>query len=115
MPALAGSRSFLIKFKKLNNQPVATASQHKQGMAIATVPEIQDKQGMATASWHSPTVALWQLLLFSEQWHWLYRNVQKQQSAVGEQSTAMALATVQQSKLCFASIVAVLSLGGGRF
>jgi len=34
---------------------------------------------------------------------------------VGEQPTAMALATVQQSKLCFASIVAVLSLGGGRF
>jgi len=24
-------------------------SQHKQGMAIATVPEIQDKQWMATA------------------------------------------------------------------
>jgi len=34
---------------------------------------------------------------------------------VGEQPTAMALETVLQSKLCFTSIVAALSLGGGRF
>jgi len=34
---------------------------------------------------------------------------------VGEQPTAITLATVQQNKLCFASIVAALSLSGGRF
>jgi len=101
---------------KLNNQPAATAtvlaSQHKARAARATVPEIQDKPGMATESWHSPAVALRQLLPNSERWCQLNRNVQKNNQPVGEQPTAMVLATVQQIKLCFASTVAALSLGG---
>jgi len=81
---------------------VATVSQHKQGMAIATVPEIQDKQGMATASWHSLTVALWQLLPLSEQWCWLYRNVQKQQSASERATNSHGIgnSAAEQTLLC---------------
>jgi len=92
------------------------ASQNKQGTARATMPESQHKQGMKTASWHSPAVALCQLLLLSEQWCRLNKKMLKNNNQpVGEQVTAMALTTVQQSKICFASIVTVLSLGGGGF